>query len=134
MGICGVSVQSCPRNQWKSLPHHQSANAYYLVETQFLLHREDPKYPSTCLAREWHVQLAAHLNFEGDNINQCQTTKHAKLRMSLNILLNKWSLYAKENKILETCEMVHVSNQEVRRHSKLWSLHGFKNNSKLWFN
>ena len=67
-----------------------------------------PKYPSTYLAHKWHIQLAAHLNFEGDNINQCHITKHLKLRMSLNVLLNKWSLYAKENKILETCWKTNI--------------------------
>ena len=40
---------------------------------------------------------------------------HAKLRMSLNILLNKWSLYAKENKILEALSLagVHVRDLEA---------------------
>ena len=38
------------------------------MATQLLGHWEDLKHPSTCLAREWHVQMAAHLKFKGDNI------------------------------------------------------------------
>ena len=38
------------------------------MATQLLSHWEDPKPSSTCLAHEWHVQVAAHLKFKGDNI------------------------------------------------------------------
>ena len=50
----------CNRAQETSqiaLPHHQPANAYYLAETQFLLHREDPKYPSTWPASDTYSWL-----------------------------------------------------------------------------
>ena len=40
------------------------------MATLSLGHREDTKYPSTCLARKWHVQLVAPLNFKANNINQ----------------------------------------------------------------
>ena len=49
-------------------PFHQPANAYDLAATKLLGRQEDPKHPSTCLEHEWHVQVAAHLKFKGDNI------------------------------------------------------------------
>ena len=52
----------------KDLAVHQPADAYHLAATQLLGRWEDPKHPSTCLTHKWHVQVATHLKFKGENI------------------------------------------------------------------